>query len=102
MSCFFRRESDGSVVYVVEEKCVKTKRSEFAAWWTEVEIEAGVYPAKVFPNGSAVVSIPAVIVADNHQSHFAGVPVGVYDQKQNAGKPTFYTSFAYPFDIHDS
>jgi len=76
--------------YTLEKPEVFQKLYECAAWYTDIEVQPGVYP--VTTDGYWLfVELPGVIVSDNFQSLFAGMPIGdAYDRKQNAGKPATY------------
>lgn len=67
---------------------------ECAAWWRDVQVEAGDYPAFVYRDGSTLrfsVSLPGFIVADNFQSLFCGNAIGKgYDETQNSGNTSTY------------
>lgn len=88
---------------------------ETAAWYEKVMVKAGRYPVTAyditFRNdgrmgshcGSAYVSMDGVIVSDNFQSLFCGVPIGsVYDGTKNAGKPAKHSSHWYLYMISES
>jgi hypothetical protein len=77
--------------FKVSEKAIFRNASyECAAWWQDVEVEAGEYPVYVsfsdkHPEWFSV-SLPGVVVEDNFIALWGGMPISKYDTKQNAGK----------------
>jgi hypothetical protein len=80
---------------------------ECAAWWQDIRVEAGEYPVKAVLKDGRVenfsVSLPGVIVADNCQSLWGGMPIGEsYYEKQNAGKPKSYHVHGRDYEVFQS
>ena len=73
--------------YVLETVEVFQELFECAAWYRNIEVQPGEYP--ITTDGYWIfVKLDGVIVSDNFQSLFAGMPIGdAYDREQNKGKP---------------
>lgn len=80
----------------VREPRKETIHSEYAAWWTDVELVPGVYPVTINDRGDLTARIPAIIVHEENASHFGGVAVGGSTQRRT-GQQTdwFWRSAAY-------
>ena len=90
--------------YTVPEDTTRINNGfECAAWYEEIAIKAGKYPImssgyayherdrRYLPelaDRSISIEIPGTVVSDDFGARFCGVPVGGYDSKQNAGKPS--------------
>jgi len=90
---------------------------ECAAWYERVLVKAGKYPVVVYDYrekeredgvevdghiGSAYVIMDGTITSDYFGAMFCGVPVGTYDNKQNAGKESSYSMHSYLYGIADA
>jgi hypothetical protein len=67
------------------------QHSEYAAWWTDIRVPAGVYPILSRPENKEWVgaALPGVITDEANAPHLGGVAVGP-DRKDRAGKPATY------------
>ena len=106
--------------YDLKEDKVFRNTYECAAWYEEVLVKAGKYPALVYnfrvskhddPKyngrieghiGAAYVRMDGTIVSDEFGARFCGVPVGDYDNYKNAGKPSSHSMMTYMYDVADS
>jgi hypothetical protein len=94
--------------YRVAETIVKHYAGyECAAWWQDIEVAAGEYPVYAhIEQGHVkrfVVTLPGVIVEDNFQSLFGGMPIGnSYDTKKNAGGAAHYHIQMHDYVVFDS
>lgn len=108
----------------LKEDTVFRNEFETAAWYEDVKVPAGRYPVIVnsykvlhFDDekrkrfngevtghiGGAYICMEGIIVSDNFQSLFCGVPIGEpYDGKKNAGKFSRHNSFTYLYSLADS
>lgn len=79
---------------------------ECAAWYENILVKAGRYPifaercsehddGLIFCN--IVARLPGTITTDYFGSMFCGNPVGTYDEKKNAGKPSEYFWMIHDF-----
>lgn len=89
---------------VVERTVFRDAGFETAAWWQEIAVEPGSYPVYVSVLdgclGWFTVKLPGVIVKDNFQDFFGGMPIGKsYDTHQNAGKHATYHVRARAYDV---
>lgn len=100
--------------YTINEDTVFTNSDfETAAWVERIACKAGKYPVYVYDYrinddgkvsghiGMGHVGIPGAIVSDYFGSLFFGVPIGSYDETQNAGKPATYRTQQYLYAIAD-
>lgn len=110
--------------YHLKEDKIFTNEFETAAWYERVKVPAGKYPMEVSDYrvkhytddrrrryngcidghcGGVYVHMDGVIVSDNFQSLFFGMPIGEpYNSAKNEGKPGQYNMFEYMYNIADS
>lgn len=84
---------------------------ECAAWYEEVLVKAGKYPAIVYDFAvtkdntikghidSVYVPMDGVILSDEFGARFCGVPVGSYDNYKNAGKQSNHQMVSYMYSV---
>lgn len=102
--------------YNLKEETVFCDRGfECAAWYENIRVSAGKYPAVVYDyrvrddehiDGHCTCSVHAlmdgVVVSDDFGSRFCGMPIGGYDSTQNAGKPSHYSLRDYGYSVAKS
>lgn len=86
---------------------------ETASWYENILVKAGRYPVVCYDYrvlkdgkvdshiGECYTLFEGVIVNDYFGSEFCGVPIGTYDTKKNAGKPSHYSEFCYLYSLAD-
>ena len=106
--------------YNLKEDQIFRNTYECAAWYEDVLVKAGKYPMVVYdyrvrksndPNynneieghiGSVYIQMNGTVVSDEFGARFCGVPVGGYDNAQNAGKPSSHNMQVYMHIVADS
>lgn len=84
---------------------------ECAAWYENIKVPKGRYPAVVYDFrlgkdgkveghvSSVYALMEGIIESDYFGSMFCGVPVGGYDEKQNTGRKSRYSLSSYGFSV---
>ena len=88
---------------------------ECAAWYENVRVPAGRYPAVIYDyrvrddghvdgkiSGSLYASMDGITESDYFGSLFCGVPIGTYDCEKNKGRKSHYTIQSYGFMVAQS
>lgn len=98
--------------YNLPEKEVFTNHFETAAWYENVEVEAGRYPVYMYdlkveedgrlsgPCGDTVyVSLPGKVTDDYFGGLWCGVPFGSYDEHKHTGNEAHHTLNPYDYMV---
>jgi hypothetical protein len=93
--------------HLAETKVFHYAGYECAAWWQDVEVEAGDYPVFAVIEEDTIrwflVTLPGVVVADNFQALYCGTRIGKpYDEAQNAGKGAEYHIQSNDYPVFES
>lgn len=106
--------------YSLKEDNIFRNTYECAAWYEDILVKSGKYPIFVHdfrilnhdnPDinnmvdghiGAAYVHMNGVIVSDEFGARFFGVPVGDYDNRKNAGKPSTHSMVTYMYSVAGS
>ncbi len=87
---------------------------ECAAWWQDILVKAGKYPAYVIDMSfrrdnqvdgyiaSVWAELEGTITQDYFGSLYCGVPISTYDNKKNAGKKASYRWHSYLYEMADN
>lgn len=94
-------------VIIEEDQVFHNASFSTAAWWEDVLVKAGKYPAyvhdpEIWKNGrlwchGVYATLPGTVVADYFASLYFGMPISDYDTKKNAGKQSRYTMHMYDY-----
>ena len=106
--------------YTLKEDKVFRNTYECAAWYEDVIVKAGRYPAVVYDfhilkhdnpkynnrvkgriNGTYI-HMDGTIVCDEFGGRYFGMPISNYDNGKNAGKPSSHSMMIYMHDLADS
>ncbi len=91
------RLEDGTLIARVQEGETKREHYEFAAWYTDHQLEAGDYPIET---GRAswgnyyICYVPSTIIKEENGSYFGGVRIGD-SSTSNIGKESSYKFYWY-------
>nr|WP_325300378.1 hypothetical protein [uncultured Dysosmobacter sp.] len=82
---------------------------ECAAWYKDILVKAGKYPAEAKPDpdnpnemGRVFVHLPGVVQSDYFGALYCGMPISDYDSAKNAGTAADYLMDCYPYSVADS